>query len=66
MGPLSCMRSVVERNVGMRSMTVTGNMGLANSGFHTQNNLSENNPRFGRAPSELFASHILGRTRISV
>jgi len=66
MGPLSCMRSVVDRSVGMRSMTVTGNMVLASSSFHTRNNLSENNPLFGHAPSELFASHILGRKRISV
>ena len=36
-------------------------MVLINSGFHTRNNLSENIPQFGQAPSELFASPILGR-----
>ena len=36
-------------------------MVLINSGFHTRNNLSENIPQFGHAPSELFASPILGR-----
>ena len=30
MGPLSYMRSVAERNVGMRRMTVIGNTVLAN------------------------------------
>ena len=34
---------------------------LINSGFHTRNNLSENIPQFGHAPSELFASPLLGR-----
>ena len=36
-------------------------MVLINSGFHKQNNLSENIPQFGHAPSELFASPFLGR-----
>jgi len=36
-------------------------MMLINSGFHTRNNLSENIPQFGHAPSELFASPVLGR-----
>ena len=66
MEPLSYMRFVVDRNVGIRRLTVIGNMVLANWGFHTRNNLSENNPQFGHAPSELFASHALGRKRISV
>ena len=35
MGPLSYKRSVVDRNVGMRRMTVIGNTVLAISGFHT-------------------------------
>ena len=34
---------------------------LINSGFHTRNNLPENIPQFGHAPSELFASPLLGR-----
>ena len=66
MRPLSDMRSVVDRNVGMQRMTVIGNMVLANSRFHTRNNLSENNPQFGHAPSELFASYVLDRKRLSV
>ena len=66
MGPLSYMRSVVDRNVGMRRMTVIGNMVLVNSCFHTRNNLPENNPHFGHTPSELFASYVLGRKRILV
>ena len=66
MGPLSYMRSVVDRNVGMPRMTVIGNMVLANSGLHTRNNLSENKPQFWYAPSELFASHVLDRNRLSV
>jgi len=37
---------------------------LINSGFHTQNNLSENIPQFGHAPSELFSSPILGRKNL--
>jgi hypothetical protein len=36
-------------------------MVLINSDFHTRNNLSENIPQYGRAPSELFASPIFGR-----
>ena len=60
------MRSVVDRKVSMRRMTVIGNMVLENSDFHTRNNLSENNPQIGHALSELFASHVLGRKRISV
>ena len=39
-------------------------MMLINSSFHTRNNLSENIPQFGHAPSELFASLILGRKSI--
>ena len=66
MGPLSYMRSVVDRNVGMRRTTVIGNMVRANSGFHTRNHLSENNPHFGHTLSELFASYVLGRKGISV
>jgi hypothetical protein len=59
------MRSIVDRNVGMRHMTVMGNMMLVNSGFHTGNNLSDNNPQFGYATSELFASHMIDRNRLS-
>ena len=55
------MRSVVGRNVSMKRMTAIGNTVLVNSGFHTRNNLPENNPQFVHAPSELFASHVLGR-----
>jgi hypothetical protein len=47
MEQLSYMQFVVDRNVGMRRMTVMGNMVLANSGFYTRNNLYENNPQFG-------------------
>jgi hypothetical protein len=36
-------------------------MVLINSGFHKLNNLSENIPQFGHAPSKLFASSILYR-----
>ena len=61
MGPLSYMRSVVDRKVGMRCMIVIGN-----SGFRTRNDLSKNNPQFGHAPSLLFASHVLGRKTISI
>jgi hypothetical protein len=61
MSLLSYMRSVAERNVGMRRMTLMGNMVLENSAIHTRKNLSENNPQFAHTPSELFASHILGR-----
>ena len=60
------MHSIVDRKVGMRRMTVIGNMALANLGFYTRNNLSENNPQFGHAPLQLFASQVLGRKRISV
>jgi len=66
MAPFSYIRSVDDRNAGMRLVTVIGNVVLANSGFHTRNNLSENNPQVRYAPSELFASHVLGRKRISV
>ena len=55
------MRSVVDPKVGMRRMTVRGNMVLAISGFQTRNNLSENNPQLGHASSELFAIYVLGR-----
>jgi hypothetical protein len=61
MGPLSYNRSAVDRNVSIRCMTVIGNTVLGNSGFHTRNNLSENNPQFRHTPSELFVSHVLGR-----
>ena len=44
MGPISYMRSVVDRKVGMPRTTAIGDMVLANSGFHTGNSLSENNP----------------------
>jgi hypothetical protein len=47
MGPLSYMRSVVDRNVSMWRITVIGNMMLRKSGFHTRNNLSETNRNFG-------------------
>jgi len=66
MGPFSYIRSVVVRKVGMHGVIVIGNVVLANSGLHTRNNLSENNPPFGHAPSELFASHDLGQKRISI
>ena len=33
-----------------------GNMVLVNQGFHTRNNLTENYPRFGHGPVEMFAS----------
>ena len=46
MGPLSYMRSAVDRNVGIRFMTVIGNTVLGCSGFQTRNNSSENNPQF--------------------
>jgi len=36
-------------------------MVLIISGFHTRNNLSENIPQIGHAPSEMFGSPILGR-----
>ena len=61
MGLLSYIRSVVDRKVGMRLVTVIGNMVLANSGFHTRNYLSENNPPFRHAPCALFARKFLGR-----
>ena len=38
---------------------------LINSGFHTQNNLSENISQFGHAPSALFASPILSRKSLN-
>jgi hypothetical protein len=55
------MRSGVVRKVGMRLVTVFGNMVLANSGFHTRNYLSENNLPFRCAPCALFAGKVLGR-----
>ena len=37
---------------------------LVNSGFHTRKNFFESYPQFGHAPSEIFASPVLGRTRL--
>jgi len=62
------MRSVVDRNVSTLRMTEFGSMVLVNSGFLTRNtrNLSENNPQFGHAPSELFGSHVQGRKFLKI
>ena len=36
-------------------------MVLVNLGFHTRKNLIENFPKFGRAPSKIIASPVLGQ-----
>jgi hypothetical protein len=49
---------------GLHPKTVTGIMTdivLANSGFHTLKNFSENYPKFWHTPSERFASPVLGQ-----
>jgi len=38
---------------------------LLNAGFHARKNISENYPQFRHAPSEIFASLVIGRKFLS-